>query len=206
LLTFKRGYPALEEINNNPPDLVLLDIELPDINGMKICRILKEDTSIEAIPIIMLTGNISERDKIKGLNMGADDYVTKPFSKAELLARINAVLRRIKYNGSVKDTLSVADICVDVNRREVRVGKRILKLSNTEFNLLCLLMKKAGEALTKDEILFEVWGYTNNAVTRTVDSYIYRLRQKLGKRASKRIKTVRDMGYKFVDDSSSESD
>jgi DNA-binding response OmpR family regulator len=193
--TGEKGYSLARHENI---DLILLDLKLPDRNGEDICRDLRKEGV--NTPILMLTSKKQEMDKVMGLEIGADDYVTKPFSLRELSARIKALLRR---KGELKKEIeeySFGDIDVDFRKHEAHAGGKPVKLSSREFAVLHFLIQHEGEAVTRDMLLNEVWGYEHYPTTRTVDNYILSLRKKLeGERAAPRhILTIHTTGYKFV--------
>jgi DNA-binding response OmpR family regulator len=195
VVTASDGEKGLEAALNAKPDLIILDIMLPKINGYEICRLIREQKL--DMPIIMLTAKGEESDIILGLNLGADDYVTKPFSIKELLARAAAFLRRTKIQEH--DTYEFGDYRLDVSaRRLTRKGKEI-ELSPKEFNLLEFFVKKTGRALTRDEILNAVWGYDCVVTTRSIDRFVTTLRDKIEKDPGRPvfIHTIRSIGYKF---------
>ncbi|MFW6134396.1 MAG: response regulator [Elusimicrobiota bacterium] len=196
----KYGTDAIREIREKKPELIIMDLGLPDIDGIDICRILKQDSSTKNIPIIMLTGKTSDREKILGLKTGADDYVTKPFSCGELLARIEAVLRRTYSDEKELDSskmIKKGDIQLDVSKREVKVNKQDISLTNKQFDLLYVLMEKEEKVLSRDFLMEYLWKYDENVHSKALDIHICRLRKKLGKKAGRYIKTVRAIGYKF---------
>jgi len=178
------------------PDLVVLDLMLPDADGLEICKHLRAHQEYSSIPIIMLTAKGEETDKIIGLELGADDYVTKPFSPKELVARIKAVLRRhVKKNGT--KALTIAGILLmDVDKHEVLVEGKRVDLTSTEFKILHLLASKRGWVFTRDQILDHLWGHEKAVLDRTVDVHIKHLRSKLEK-AARLIKNIRGVGYKL---------
>ena len=194
---YETGEEFLKAINEGLPALVLLDIMLPQNDGLSILTKLRSMSKTKKLPVIMLTAKDSEYDKVKGLDMGADDYVTKPFGVMELIARVNAVLRR--GTDEVKDEKIEANgIIIDHKRREVRVDEKVVSLTFKEYELLYYLMLNTGLALSRDKIMEVVWGYDFEGETRTVDVHIKTLRQKLGA-AGKLIKTVRNVGYSLGD-------
>lgn len=197
VMTFERWFPARDKMKKTPPDLIILDLTLPDVDGIEVCKILKEDDSLKYIPVIMATGR--ELDETSGLRIGADDYIVKPYTPDKLLARIDAVLRRVHFNGDPEKIIEIEEVYVNISRREVKVKNRHLPLCGTDFNLLTFLMRNPNKVFTKAELLESVWGYSEKIKTRTLDMHISRLRKKLGK-ASKRIITVTRVGYKFSDE------
>lgn len=181
-----------EELKKEKPNLILLDIMLPDKDGIEILRELRMNFGTEKIPVIMLTAKTSEIDKVKGLDLGADDYITKPFGILELISRIKAVLRRTDIPS---DILSYNDIQVDALSRKVTVGANEISLTYKEFELLFYLLKNKGIVLSREKLMNEVWGFDFEGESRTVDMHIKTLRQKLGESGSI-IETVRNVGYK----------
>ena len=177
------------------PDLILLDIMLPEIDGIDILKTLRNDRRYKNVPVIMLTAKSNESDKVKGLNLGADDYVSKPFGVTELIARINAVLRRIT-NESEDSSVVFNNIALDYEKHIVVVDEEIITLTYTEFELLYYLMLNQNIVLSREKIMNAVWDYDYGGETRTVDMHIKSLRQKLGD-AGKHITTVRNVGYKL---------
>jgi DNA-binding response OmpR family regulator len=194
-LTAADGEDGLNKALNEKPDLVLLDIMLPKINGYEVCRLIRKEKL--NMPIIMLTAKGEESDIVLGLNLGADDYVTKPFSIKELLARTEALLRRSKQ--VEQDTYEFADFCLDIPARKLTRKTKEIELSPKEFRLLEFFLKKQGRALTRDEILNAVWGYDCYVGTRSIDRFVTTLRNKIepNPHDPKFILTVREIGYKF---------
>ena len=200
VLTAADGEAGLEMIRSARPDLVVLDIMLPGLDGLAVCRIVRRDAEIASTPIIMLTARGTQGDKMVGLDSGADDYVTKPFGLGELLARIRAVLRRVPGGETASSgLLNGGDIRVDVNARKAYRGDEILNLSQKEFDLLAELLRNQGAVLSRDLILSRVWGYDYYGDTRTVDVHIRWLREKIEADPAhpRHIQTVRGVGYRF---------
>ena len=195
-----RGTQAIQSIRDQLPDLVLLDVMMPDIDGFEVLRMIRE---INPVPVIMLTAKSEEDDKVHGLELGADDYITKPFSPRELVSRVKAVLRRAEtISGSMKGLIEVDDrLKIDFDRREVWVAGNLVKLRPTEYRLLYHLVQKAGWVVTHDQILAKVWGYEYRDEPHYVRLYINYLRQKLEEDPAnpKYILTERGVGYRFVD-------
>ncbi|MFZ2356785.1 MAG: response regulator [Candidatus Omnitrophota bacterium] len=192
------GEDALDAANTKLPDLILLDLMLPGLDGFEVCKTLKAERKTASIPIIMLTAKSQESDKIVGLELGADDYVTKPFSPRELLARIKAVLRRVKEKDKLLEVLKIDDLTIDLSKIAVSVKDKPVELTSKEFELLKTLIKAKGRVLSRDYLLDTIWGF-DHAVeiqTRTVDVHIRTLRKKL-KSEAKRIITVKNYGYRF---------
>ena len=182
-------------LSSKMPDLIVLDLMLPDADGIEICKYLRSKEEFRSIPIIMLTARASETDKVLGLELGADDYVTKPFSPRELVARVKAVLRRKTQDSSKK--VKIGDILlIDLNKFEFFVENKKIDLTPTEFRILKILATKKGWVFTRDQILDHLWGHDKAVLDRTIDVHIKNLREKLGK-AKKFIKNVRGIGYKI---------
>ncbi|MCM8792502.1 MAG: response regulator transcription factor [Candidatus Omnitrophica bacterium] len=191
---------GLEILNRYPIDLIILDIMLPGMDGFEVCRIIKQDSRFKNIPIIMLTAKGEEIDKVVGLELGADDYIVKPFSPRELILRIKAILRRISSSEEEKkDILFAGDLTVDISRHKVLLGSKEILLTPMEFKLLVTLMQRRGRVQTRDRLLSDVWDMHAEVYTRTVDTHIKRLRKKLGK-AAKMIETVIGLGYRFKEE------
>ena len=183
-------------LNTDTPDLVILDLMLPDMDGLEVCKVLKKQDRLASIPIIMLTAKAEETEKILGLELGADDYVTKPFSPRELVARTRAVLRR-KAPSTETKKITIADmVVIDLDKYEVEVEGAKVDLTSTEFRILQLLSSKKGRVFSRDKILQFLWGDDKIVIDRTVDVHIKHLRQKLGK-AAQFVKNVRGIGYKL---------
>jgi two-component system phosphate regulon response regulator PhoB len=178
------------------PNLLILDLMLPGISGLDICRKLKSDVRTAGVPIVMLTAKAEEVDRIVGLELGADDYITKPFSPRELVLRIKSVLRRAASSAPELNCLVSGDIVLDKNRLEVRVNGKLVHCTATEFNLLRVLLERRGIVQSRAILLNDVWGYDYAIDTRTVDTHVRRLREKLGS-AGDCIKTVRSFGYRI---------
>ncbi|HWI54860.1 MAG TPA: response regulator transcription factor [Desulfobacteria bacterium] len=197
------GQQACDIIKRERPDLIILDLMLPKMDGFEVCRFIQKDNEIDDIPIIMLTARSEEIDKILGLEIGADDYVTKPFSPRELLARVKARLRRIAQRDAAHEdndeTIRLQGLTIDPERFEVYLAERKLDLTPKEFELLRYLVKNRGRVLTRDMLLEKIWGYEYLGDSRTVDVHIRHLRQKMepAPDSPKYIETVRGIGYKF---------
>ncbi len=201
--TARRGDTGLEAIRRGSPDLVLLDLMLPGMDGLELTRLLKRDTGTARVPIVMLTARGEEVDRIVGLELGADDYISKPFSPREVVLRVKAVLRRHQPEPEAgapskgePDVLEVGGIELDVAGHQLRIGGQEIPLTATEFRLLRLLMERAGRVQTRGQLLTDVWGYAEDIDSRTVDTHIRRLRKKLGPEAE-RIETVIGVGYRL---------
>lgn len=201
------GIDGLEEALASAPDLILLDLMLPGLDGLEVCKKLRMEKSTKKIPIFMLTAKSEELDKVLGLELGADDYITKPFSIKELIARIRAVMRRIgeeKVNELHEEeetkTLKVNDIEIDCDKYEVRKKGEKVALTLKEFELLKILLVNKGKVLTRDFLLDKIWGYDYAGETRTVDVHIRHVRQKLEDEegSSQLIETIRGVGYRLI--------
>ncbi len=182
------------------PDLVVLDVMMPDLNGFQICRLLRADPALARIPVIFLTARAEESDRIQGLETGADDYVVKPFSVRELGLRIQGILRRADGVGDAATprVLRAGSIELDIDRHEVRVQGGSVDLTATEFKLLRLLLERRGRVQTREHLLLNVWNYETEIETRTVDTHVRRLREKLGAEADW-IETIRGVGYRLAE-------
>src|SRR6184192_1173992 len=189
------GAGGLQKARDDRPDFIVLDLMLPKMLGLEVCRILKSDTATRHIPILMLTAKAEEIDRIVGLEFGADDYVTKPFSPREVVLRIKAILRRAE-GGTEEERLSAGSIAIDPARHEVSVDGKRVNLTSLEFKLLRTLMQRRGRVQARDRLLNDVWGYESVIDTRTVDTHVRRLRKKLGKAANV-IESVRGFGYRM---------
>lgn len=194
--TVSRGDTALETLRSKPPDLLLLDLMLPGLDGLELCRVLKRDPSTAELPIIMLTAKGDEVDRIVGLELGADDYVAKPFSPREVVLRVKAVLRRASEPREPQEEIRAGTLRLDVPGHRLFVGEEEVALTATEFRLLHMLMERAGRVLTREVLLTDGWGYAEDVDSRTVDTHVRRLRRKLGPEAD-RIETVIGVGYRF---------
>ena len=192
------GRDVLPRIRKAPPDVLLLDIMLPDLDGLEVCRAMRRDQATATIPIIMVTARGDESDRIVGLELGADDYITKPFSPNEVVARIRALLRRAHRPGPSDGRLTYGPLNVDLDRHVVRVNDTEVRLTAKEFLLLQYLMQHRGRVLSRDLLLSDVWGYSYTGGTRTVDVHVRRLREKVPY-LTDAIETVKQFGYKLVD-------
>jgi len=196
-----RGDEGLQKAKKEKPDLIILDLMLPEINGFEICKILKDDPQTVQIPIFMLTAKSTEADKVLGLELGADDYLTKPFSPREMLARVKTILRRAREQAPASEILHAGKLTLDLAKHEALLKDKKIDLTAKEFALLKTLMTSGGRALTREYLLENVWGYDQsvNIETRTVDMHIGGLRKKLGTE-SERLVTVKTVGYRFLID------
>jgi len=195
-----RGDEGLNHIRNELPDIVILDLMLPGLDGLSICQQMKSDPSTQEIPIIIISAKGEESDVVIGLEMGADDYLAKPFSPRELLARIKAVLRRgaaRKENDSQR--VVIRELVIDVARHEVKIGDLSINLTSTEFKILYTLASSSGRAFSREQLLNQVVGLGVVVVDRNIDVHIRSVRKKLGKEYSSLIETIRGVGYRFVE-------
>ncbi len=190
------GAEALKNARTFSPDLILLDVMLPEVDGLEVCKLLRRDPATSGIPIIMLTAKAAEIDRILGLELGADDYVTKPFSPRELVLRVKGLLRRRSSEEEKSEFMDFGDLTIDVAAHSVSVNGSPVELTATEFKLLAVLASRRGRVQSRDQLLKDVWDYDNMIDTRTVDTHMRRLREKLGK-ASRFLDTVRGVGYRF---------
>ena len=192
------GDEGLQKATSFTPDLVILDVMLPKKNGFDVCRDLRSRSI--STPIVMLTARSAETDKVLGLELGADDYVTKPFSITELLARVRAVLRRAGGRPSGLETCRIGDIEIDFKLHQARRGKARIEFTAREFDLLRYFVQHTGQVVTREQILNEVWGYEEFPTTRTIDNFVAKLRQKIERspHAPEHILTIHGSGYKFV--------
>lgn len=192
---FQEGSGFMRFLRKQVPDLIILDLMLPDTDGFEVCKYLKKKDEFAAIPIIMVTAKSEETDKILGLELGADDYVTKPFSPRELVARVKAVLRR-KTSPEFPRILSIGQsVLINAEKHEVTIQGNKIELTSTEFKILYLLASRRGWVFTRDQILDHLWGDEKAVLDRTVDVHIKNLREKLGKEKDL-VKNVRGVGYK----------
>ena len=192
------GDKALKMARENLPSLLVLDLMLPGINGLEICRLLKRDPKTRDIPILMLTARAAEEDRIKGLELGAHDYVTTPFSQRELVLRIKNLLRLTEKSPDGGELIEAGPFRLDTVRHQATADGRSLNITATEFKLLCLLASRPGEVQPRETLLRDVWGYEPTLDTRTVDTTMQRLRAKLGQ-AAHHLETVRGVGYRLID-------
>jgi len=196
--TASSGREALHALRHSAPDLVVLDLMLPDISGTELCRKIRSDPALAEIPVIMLTAKATEVDRVVGFELGADDYVTKPFSPRELALRVAAVLRRRFADSVTEQALEHGAIRLDAARHRCTVDGAERSLTAKEFNLLLELMSRPGRVVTRERLLERVWGSNVTVTPRTIDTHLKRLREKLG-HAGDSIETVRGVGYRFAD-------
>lgn len=195
VLIANNGVQGLEMARKSRPDVIVLDLMLPKMTGQEVCRALKSDPDTESLPIVMLTAKSEPAERVHGLELGADDYVTKPFSPRELVLRVQALLRRLRSSGK-NDIVELDSFLVDKHGFEIKLDGKRLDLTTTEFKLLAILIERRGRTQSREKLLFDVWGYQNAIDTRTVDTHMRRLREKLGAHAN-RLETVRGEGYRF---------
>jgi two-component system phosphate regulon response regulator PhoB len=190
------GPSGLEQAKKSRPEIIILDLMLPGMDGRDVCRALKSNPFTQSIPVLMLTAKAEEVDRIVGFELGADDYVTKPFSPRELVLRVKAILRRKEAPREEQKVLQIGDLLIDTERHHVSVKSNPLRLTTTEFKLLFELASRRGRIQTREHLLNKVWGYTYEGYARTVDTHIRRLREKLGP-YGEQVETVRGVGYRF---------
>lgn len=193
------GEKALAALGNQPFDLIMLDLMLPGMDGFEVCRAIRQTEKTRGIPVIMLTAKSAETDRIVGLELGADDYIVKPFSPRELILRIKAVLKRGRIDEVKKDMLCIWDVVIDIPRHRVTVKGKTIELTQMEFKLLTTLIERRGRVQTRERLLSDVWNLDSAIDTRTIDTHIKRIRKKLG-RSGVAIETVRGMGYRVSEE------
>lgn len=193
------GDQALAYVRNHPVDVVILDLMLPGMSGLDVCQALRSDEATASVPVIMLTARAEESDRIRGLEMGADDYVAKPFSPNELVARVRAVTRRSKRSDAPIPVLRLGAVAMDLTKHTVTLDGRDVKLTAKEFMLLQYFLEHRGRVISRDTLLGDVWGYRYTGGTRTVDVHVRRLREKLPTLVEA-LATIKQFGYKLVDD------
>ena len=199
VVTATDGDEALKKTRSILPSLIILDLMLPEVDGLEVCKILRRDPKTSAIPIIMLTAKAAELDRVLGLELGADDYVAKPFSPRELVLRVKRLLRSGQAAEEKVDRIQWKELCVDIPRHQATVKGKAIELTATEFKLLTVLAQRRGRVQSREQLLQDVWEYDNLIDTRTVDTHMRRLREKLGP-AAKYLDTVRGVGYRFVEE------
>jgi two-component system phosphate regulon response regulator PhoB len=193
------GAEALKKARGLMPSLIVLDLMLPEVDGLEVCKMLRRDSATSKVPIIMLTAKAAEIDRILGLELGADDYITKPFSPRELVLRVKRILQRGQAPDQEQERLKFGELVIDGPRHLVTWRGKKVDLTATEFKLLMLLAQRRGRVQSRDQLLRDVWDYQSAIDTRTVDTHMRRLREKLGP-ASKYLDTVRGVGYRFVEE------
>ena len=197
VVTAADGEEALKKAKAQLPALLVLDVMMPELDGLEVCRMLRRDPATAAIPIIMLTAKAAEIDRVLGLELGADDYLTKPFSPRELVLRVKKILERGQSRAAAEQS-KFGDLLIDVPRHRVSWRGKAFELTATEFKLLTVLAQRRGRVQSRDQLLRDVWKYDSLIDTRTVDTHMRRLREKLGP-AAKYLDTVRGVGYRFVE-------
>ncbi len=198
VITAVDGDEALKKAKANLPALMVLDLMLPEIDGLEVCKLLRRDAATAKIPILMLTAKAAEIDRVLGLELGADDYVTKPFSPRELVLRVKKLLERGKQKTEARESMRFGDLLIDVPKHLATWKGKAFELTATEFKLLTVLAQRSGRVQSRDALLRDVWEYDTLIDTRTVDTHMRRLREKLGP-AAKFLDTVRGVGYRFVE-------
>lgn len=193
---FSNGEDCLKALNNRKPDVLILDIMLPGISGLDVCRDIRNQENLSDIAIIMLTAKGEEIDRIVGFELGADDYVTKPFSVRELILRVKVILKKQKESSTNSNVINIGPISINHDAHEVKINDKEVILTALEFKLLDHLLRRKGRVQTRDQLLGDVWGYSSEVTTRTVDTHIKRLREKLGATGDL-IQTIRGVGYRF---------
>jgi two-component system phosphate regulon response regulator PhoB len=196
VLSAANGRQALEKARATLPALILLDVMLPEMDGLEVCKSLRRDPKTAGIPVIMLTARAAEIDRVVGLELGADDYITKPFSPRELVLRVNNLLKRLAAPLEPAQQIRFAGMVIDRSRHSVTYKDKPLDLTLTEFKLVTVLAERKGRVQSREQLLKDVWGYNTFIDTRTVDTHMRRLRDKLGE-AAKLLDTVRGVGYRF---------
>ncbi len=191
------GAVGLTKIKDDLPALIILDLMLPSFDGKEICRRVKSDPKTAHIPILFLSAKSEEIDRIVGLELGADDYVAKPFSPRELILRVKMILRRVSESGIQSEIIKCGEVTIDTAKHQVTVNNRPVELTTTEFKLLSTLMERRNRVQSRDRLLSDVWGYKEDVDTRTVDTHMRRLREKLGT-AADAVETIRGVGYRFT--------
>jgi DNA-binding response OmpR family regulator len=199
VITAADGDEALKKARAQLPNLILLDLMIPEVDGLEVCKILRRDSRVSGIPIIMLTAKAAEIDRVLGLELGADDYVTKPFSPRELVLRVKRLLRSGQSTEEKSDEIVLKELAINIPKHVATVKGKAVELTATEFKLLTVLAQRRGRVQSREQLLQDVWEYDNLIDTRTVDTHMRRLREKLGL-AAKYLDTVRGVGYRFVEE------
>ncbi len=194
----RNGADALHRSVEKPPDLIILDLMLPEVDGMIVCRLLKNDPRTKNIPVVMVTAKTAEKDRVAGLELGADDYITKPFSPREVVLRVSAVLRRLQAGKQSENTkrIETHGLIIDLDKHQVFTENGRIDLTATEFKLITLFARSPGRVFTRDILMDVIWGQEYYGIDRTVDTHVSRLRRKLGE-FGKHIETVHGVGYRF---------
>lgn len=196
VVTAKTGEDALAKARSQHPDLIVLDIMLPGVDGLEICKMLKNDHRTAAIPIVMVTARTTELDRVLGFELGADDYVTKPFSPRELVLRVSRLLKLERAPTNPAEEMNYKDLIINLAQHQVLACGKSVSLTTIEFKLLTLLAQRPGRLQSRDQLLHDVWDYDASVESRTVDTHMRRLRAKLG-RAARHLETIRGFGYRF---------
>lgn len=191
------GAEALKKAHGLQPNLIILDLMLPEVDGLEVCKMLRRDPATAGVPIVILTAKAAEIDRVLGLELGADDYITKPFSPRELVLRVKNLLQRSRTTEESETALRFGELVIDSPRHVVSWRGRAIDLTATEFKLLALLAQRRGRVQSREQLLRDVWEYNSMVDTRTVDTHMRRLREKLGP-ASRHLDTVRGVGYRFL--------
>jgi two-component system phosphate regulon response regulator PhoB len=198
VVSAETGAEALKKARESKPDLVVLDVMMPELDGLAVCKLLRSDAATAAVPIVMLTAKAAEVDRVLGLELGADDYLTKPFSPRELVLRVKGLLRRLQSSEPAATVIRFGELVIDVPKHTATISGKEIELTATEFKLLTTLAERRGRVQSRETLLRDVWGYESLIDTRTVDTHMRRLRDKLGK-AARYLDTVRGVGYRFVE-------
>lgn len=198
-LIASKGIDAMETLSKNPVDLLILDVMLPDMSGLEVCKKIKQDKKWASLPIILLTGRTGDNDKVVGLELGAEDYIVKPYNYKEVSLRIQKILKRTKPQPAAQEILRSGELKIDIQRHAVTAGTDDVALTPLEFKLLITLMQKKGVVLSRDQLLENIWDISAEVTTRTIDVCIKRLREKLGDLRG-HIETVRGFGYRFKEE------
>jgi two-component system phosphate regulon response regulator PhoB len=198
VVTAMDGESALKKARALSPALIILDVMLPEMDGLEVCKTLRRDPATLPIPIIMLTAKAAEIDRVLGLELGADDYVTKPFSPRELVLRVKGLLRRKAEPAHGTEQIRAGQLVIDLPRHQVLVAGKKVELTATEFKLLTVLAQRRGRVQSRDQLLRDVWQYDSLIDTRTVDTHVRRVREKIGE-AAKYVETIRGVGYRFIE-------
>ncbi len=198
----RNGADALHRAIEEPPDLILLDLMLPEVDGLIVCRLLKKDPRTRRIPVVMVTAKASEADRVAGLELGVDDYITKPFSPREVVLRVSAVLRRLQagQRSEMDDKIVIQGLTIDLEKHKVLTADGSVDLTATEFKLLTLFARSPGRVFSRGTLMDVVWGQEYYGIDRTVDTHVSRLRRKLGE-FGQHIETVHGVGYRFKENS-----
>lgn len=195
---YESAEPALLDMKDDNPDMAIFDLMLPGMDGLSAIKLIRQDTQLKNMPVICLTAKDKELDKVMGLDVGADDYITKPFGVLELAARIRSLLRRSSKEDNSNEIIKIKSVTINTKTREVRNNNELIDLTFKEYELLLYLIEHDSRVVNREELLNQIWGYEYDGETRTLDSHIRTLRQKLGNVGASCIKTVRSVGYRFA--------